>query len=78
MNEKGISKATIKKELKFEDYLNTLRTNRPVEKDVVSFRSMNHQLYTLNQPKIALTSFYDTCILLNEVDCIPFGYLGHG
>ena len=47
------------------------------KKDIVSIRSMNHQLYTLNQPKIALTSFYDKCILLNEVDLVPFGYAGN-
>ena len=74
---KGASRATIKKEIKFEDYLETLRTNRLVKKDVVSIRSLNHQLYTLNQQKIALTSFYDKCILLNEVDLIPFGYVGN-
>ena len=68
----------IKKEIKLDDYLNTLRTNRLVKKDVVSISSMNHQLYTLNQPKLALASFYDKCTLLNEVDLVPFGYLGNG
>ena len=65
-------------DVKVDDYLETLRTNRLVKHDIVSIRSMNHQLYTLNQPKIALTSFYVKCILLNEIDLVPFGYLGNG
>ena len=75
---KGASTTVIKKDIKLDKYLNTLRTNRLIKKDVVSIRSMNRQVYTLNQPKIALTSFYDKCMLLNEVDCIPFGYAGNG
>ena len=41
----GFSRATIKIEITFEDYLETLRTSRSVKKVVVSIRSMNHQLY---------------------------------
>ena len=41
----GFSRVTIKKEIKLEDFLETLRTSRSVKKDVVSIRSMNHQLY---------------------------------
>ena len=74
---KCVNKTVIKKDLKIDDYLETLRTNRVVQKDVVSIRSLNHQLYTLNQPKIALTSFYDKCILLNEVDLVPCVYAGN-
>jgi anaerobic ribonucleoside-triphosphate reductase len=75
---KGESKTVIKNDIKFEDCLKTLTTNKLVKNEVVSIRSLNHQLYTLNQPKIALTSFYDKCCLLNEVDCTTFGYLGNG
>ena len=57
-----MSKTAIREDIKFDDYLKTLRTNSLVKKDVVSIRSMNHQLYTLNQPKIALTSFYDNAL----------------
>ena len=71
------SKTVIKKDIKFEDYLKTLTTNKLVKNRVVSIRSLNHQLHTLNQPKIALTSFYDKCCSLNEVDCTTFGYLGN-
>ena len=46
-----------------------------VKKDVISIRSLDRQLYTLNQQKIALTSLCDKCILLSEVDCIRFGYI---
>ena len=73
----GVSKSVIKKVIKIDDCLDTLRTIKLFEKDVVNIISMNHQLYTLNQQKIALTSFYDICILLHEVDCIPFAYAGN-
>ena len=75
---KGVSRTVVKKEIKLEDHLETLRNNRLLKNDVVSIRSMNHQLYTLNQQKIALTSFYDTCILVNEKDLVPFGCAGNG
>ena len=70
-------KAVIKNDIEFEDYLKTLTTNKLVKNEVVSIRSLSHQLYTLNQPNIALSSFYDKCCLLNEVDCTTFGYLGN-
>ena len=47
---KGESKTVIKKDIKFDDYLNTLKNIRLLKKDVVSIRSLDHQY-------IALTSF---------------------
>ena len=66
----------MKKEITHEDYVAGLRTNTPLEKSVMSIRSFDHQLYTFRQSKKALTSFYDKMVMVDEVDCVPFGYQG--
>ena len=73
---KGVSKTTVKKEITHEDYVAVLKTNKSLEKSVMSIRSFDHQLYTFKQSKKALTSFYDKMIMVDEVNCIPFGYAG--
>ena len=73
---KGVSKTIVKKEITHDDYVAVLQTNTPLEKSVMSIRSFDHQLYTFKQSKKALTSFYDKMIMVDEVNCIPFGYAG--
>jgi hypothetical protein len=43
----------------------------------MSIRSINQQIYTIKQNKIALTSFYDKMKMLDFINCIPFGYLNN-
>jgi hypothetical protein len=71
---KGVSKVVLKKEINHADYIKVLETGKPVVKDVISIRSFNHQLYTVKQKKVVLTSFYDKMNLIDNVTCEPFGY----
>ena len=72
---KGVSKAVVKNNIQHKDYVDVISTDCVAVRDVVSIRSFNHQLYTFKQPKIALTSFYDTMCMINRNDCAPFGYV---
>ena len=71
---KGVSKVVVENELKDEDYLKVLQTNKPIEKNVTSIRSFNHNVVTYKQKKIALTSYYDKMYMINGNECVPFGY----
>jgi hypothetical protein len=73
---KGVSKVIVKKEITHDDYITVLETNKPVAKTVMSIRSFDHQLYTFKQSKTALTSFYDKMVMVDAVNCKPFGYQG--
>ena len=70
---KGVSKVVVKNEIKHSDYVNTLKTNEIARRNVVSIRSFNHQLYTYEQEKIALTSFYAKMKMLEHINCVPCG-----
>ena len=71
---KGVSKAVVKKKATHENYVNTMQTNDSLVRNVTRIMSKDQQLYTIVQPKVALTSFYDKLKLLNSVDCVPYGY----
>ena len=51
---KGVKRSVIKKEISFDDYKHTLFQGEPIEKDMVCFRSRNHNLYTEHITKVAL------------------------
>ena len=53
---KGISKAVVMNNIQNDDYKEVLETNIPINRDVVSIRSFQHQLYTYKQNKVALTA----------------------
>ena len=72
---KGVSKETLKQEIKHSNYINTLITGQTLTKKIVCSRSLKHQLYTIEQDKICLNSYYDKMKLLNKFECVPFGYI---
>ncbi|MFM7981014.1 MAG: hypothetical protein ACKPKO_17025, partial [Candidatus Fonsibacter sp.] len=71
---KGVSKTVVKKEIKHEDYIQVKDTNKPIDKEVVSISSFNHNIYTYKQSKIALTSLYDKMRMVDSNSNIQFGY----
>jgi len=72
---KGVSKVVVKNEISHADYVKVLETNEQETRDVMSFRSYNHQVYTVKQRKIALNSFYDKQYMVDAVNNVPFGYM---
>ena len=71
---KGVSKVVVKREIQHDDYVNTLQTNEAPQKYVISIRIINHQLYTLKQTMTALTTMYDHMKMVDQINCIHFGY----
>jgi hypothetical protein len=51
---KGVSKAVVKNNIKHHDYVEVLKTNKPIDKEVIGIRSFGHEIYTLKQNKVAL------------------------
>ena len=74
---KGTKKCVVKKILKFEDYEKCLFDNKPMLKSQQRFKSENHEVYTENINKIALSSNDDKRILaLDGITSYPYGYCG--
>ena len=74
---KGTKKCVIKKMLKFEDYKKCLFDNEPMLKSQQRFKSENHEVYTENINKIALSSNDDKGIVaLDGTTSYSYGYCG--
>ena len=65
----------LKNDIRHEDYINVLNTNKPKNCKVVSKRSFNHELFTILQNKTALTTYYDKMKMNGGNECVPFGYM---
>ena len=74
---KGTKKCVIKNMLKFEDYKKCLFGNESMLKSQQRFKSENHEVYTENINKIALSSNDDKRIVdLDRIASYPYGYCG--
>ena len=74
---KGTKKCVIKEMLKFEDYKKCLFDNEPMLKSQQRFKSENHEVYTENINKVALSSNDNKRIVaLDEITSYPYGYCG--
>ena len=74
---KGTKECIIKKMLKFEDYKKCLFEKEPMLKSQQRFKSENHEVYTENINKIALSSNDDKRIVaLDGITSYPYGYCG--
>ena len=73
---KGTKKCIIKKMLKLEDYKKCLFDNEPMLKSQQRFKSENHEVYTENINKIALSSNDDKRIVaLDGITSYPYRYV---
>ena len=71
---KGVSKTVVKKDIKHQDLIDTFNRDKPFTKEVMSIRSFKHELFLYSQTKVALTAYYDKMKMLDEINCVPFGY----
>ena len=72
---KGVSKVVVKNDIEHEDVKHVLDSNKSISKDVYSIRTFNHQLFTILQTKTALTPYYDNMYMVNNNECVPFGFM---
>ena len=74
---KGTKKCVIKKMIKFNDYKKCLLNDEVIFKSQQRFISKNHDVYTENINKIALSSNDDKRIVSSDkITCYPYGYKG--
>ena len=74
---KGTKKCVTRKMLKFEDYKKCLFGNESMLKSQQRFKSENHEVYTENINKNALSSNDDKRIVaLDRIASYPYGYCG--
>ena len=64
---KGTKKCTIKRELKFDNYKESLFDNKVILKSQQRFRSDHHEVYTEEVNKIALSSNDDKRIQTSDI-----------
>ena len=73
---KGVPKATVDKDMKFESYEDVLKKGSLATREVTNLGSFHQQLFTLvTKQKIVLNGFYDKMKMLNQIDCEPYGFL---
>lgn len=70
----GIAKATVKKDLRFEDYKNTLSEESQKRSAMTIIRSHSHHLVSEKLNKCSLSSFDDKTYLLNSVQSLAYGH----
>ena len=72
---KGEKKSVVSKTLTFHDYVNCLRNGVDTYRTMRGIRSYGHQLYTIEQKKIALSNFDDKrCILEDGIHTLAWGH----
>ena len=71
---KGISRVTVKKDLRFQCYKNTLFNETQMRSSMTLLRHHSHQLYSETISKTGLSAFDDKRYLLNAVDSYAYGH----
>ena len=73
---KGTKKCVVNKMLRFEDYKKCLFDHGKVLKSQQRFKSENHEVYTENINKIALSCDDDKRIVTSDrITSYPYGYI---
>lgn len=72
---KGVKKYVLKKEIKFDDYLNCLMDNTPIVKKQNTFRTKLHNMFTITQEKVALSASDDKrYVVSNNINTLAWGH----
>ena len=72
---KGVPKLKVKKDLDMKDYNDALHHRKAKDVNFNAIRSKNHQIYSINQSKVGLTS-YDSNkrYWVNDTESVPYGH----
>lgn len=72
---KGIKKSTIEKHIKHMDFILTLINSKRMEHSFHNIGSKKHQIFTLLQRKVSLSSFDDKrYLLVDKIHSVPYGH----
>ena len=69
---KGIKMCVVKKLISFEDYFNCLFHNEVTKYKYQHFKSIDHQIFTIESTKSGLTAFDSKRYYLDNIRSIPF------
>ena len=70
---KGIKKCVVKKTISFKDYKNCLLSGGPSYRSQLMFRSLKHEVRTLEGNKLVLNRDDDKCITVNGISSLARG-----
>ena len=72
---KGIAKSTVKRDIKLEDYEQTLAEKKDMRHNMKTIRSLNHEIKLLSINKKSLSAFDDKRYILDDgIHTLPFGH----
>ena len=75
MRAKGIKKSFLKRHMRHEQYLNTLRTRQITHAKFLNFQSKRHRIYTVEFNKVCLSAYDDKRFVLKDgVGTLPHGH----
>ena len=69
---KGVPKLKVKRDLDMKDYEATLHEHILKNVNFNAIRSKNHQIYSINQSKVGLTSYDNKRYWFNDTDSLPY------
>lgn len=73
---KGVKKNVLKRKITFDDYLDCIERSCEIKRKQNTIRSINHNVYTIEQEKVALSPFDDKryIIMPNGIDTLAWGH----
>lgn len=72
---KGVKKCVLKKKITFGDYKNCIENLCIIKRTQNSIRSIKHNVFSIQQDKIALNPFDDKrCIMDDGINNLPWGH----
>jgi hypothetical protein len=69
---KGIKRCVVKNEIKFDDYYGCLFGNKKTQHTFQTFKSINHELFTISSTKKGLSAFDTKRYYIDNVQSVPF------
>ena len=69
---KGIKTCVVKKRISFQDYYNCLFDDQRTKHTFQHFKSIDHQIFTIESIKSGLTPFDSKRYYINNIESIPF------
>ena len=71
---KGVVKHKVSNQLSYKTYEETLNRNCKEEVSFNTIRSKNHQIYSINQTKYALSNYDNKRYWYSDFESLPFGH----
>ena len=71
---KGIDRTIVRNKLSIDDFLYTLTDNKKSHYTSNKICSQNHQVFSLTQNKVGLSSYDNTMYYTDNITSLPYGH----